>query len=197
MTDKPDTSAEAVEQAYNDAKSQLRSQIACWLLGRPITVGDFFERIEALAAERDALQDQLTEANARAHSAAVLCSERDARIAELQAQLAKAREDALREAAGEIRKRWATTHAELEQYILALIDTPTPAPSPDDVRIQSSWPKNLEVTGVGREPGFRSALTIYFSRCFSDDDMRQVHNAIRAAATDPATVAAIIERAGK
>jgi hypothetical protein len=75
LSDKPDTSTEAVEQAYNDAKSQLRSQIACWLLGRPITVGDFFDRIETLAAERDALQAERD----------ALQAERDA----LQAQLGK------------------------------------------------------------------------------------------------------------
>lgn len=44
-----------------------------------------------------------------------------------------------------------------------------------------SMPKNLRVTGVGREPECRSALTVYFSRSVSDDDMRQVHDALRAA----------------
>lgn len=37
------------------------------------------------------------------------------------------------------------------------------------------WPRNLQVTGTGREPGCKSALTMYFSRCVSDNDMRKVH----------------------
>jgi hypothetical protein len=54
----------------------------------------------------------------------------------LQAQLAKAREDALREAADFIKAKQAQQKMACvvwPEEILALIDTPTPAPSPDDL----------------------------------------------------------------
>jgi hypothetical protein len=61
------------------------------------------------------------------------CIDRDARIA-AEAQLAKAREDVLREAANFIRVKQAKQKMACvvwPEEILALLDTPTPAPSPD------------------------------------------------------------------
>jgi hypothetical protein len=54
------------------------------------------------------------------------------RAEQAEAQLAKAREDALREAAD------LFPEADISDDILALLDTPTPAPSPDDWRTQST-----------------------------------------------------------
>jgi len=109
-------------------------------------------------------------------------------IGHLQSQLAKAREDALREAAYVARNACLVppdggnpTEAEAavcdEAYIriLALLDTPTPAPSPDAlVKAALEW-------AAGQFDGYISPAS----------------KLLRQVATDPATVAAIIERAGE
>jgi hypothetical protein len=111
-----------------------------------------------------------------------------------EAQLAKAREDALREAAGAITSEINNRHylgvlrqrdrkdlKFIRERILALLDTPTPAPSPDAlVKAALEWAaKKIDARKSVLEVG------------------TELSGRIRAAATDPATVAAIIERAGK
>ena len=109
-----------------------------------------------------------------------------------EAQLAKARPDALREAAKLVRTkpmRFAGCREDdvrdaLSCAILDLIDTPTPsAPSPEAVAraalewaAEIAWP--IEWGSVQLEAGFRAAKDI------------------RTAASDPATLAAIVAKAG-
>jgi hypothetical protein len=100
------------------------------------------------------------------------------RIEALQAQLAKAREDALREAANFIRVKQAKQKMACvvwPEEILALLDTPTPAPSPDAL-VKAA----LEYLAESFEKFSPTAAKV----------MRDLSN-------HPATVAAIIERAGK
>ena len=99
----------------------------------------------------------------------------------LQAQLAKAREDALREAAGAMNPmlRSMISRGEAERTILALIDTSTPAPSPDAlVKAALGWAAEQ----INRSYG---------------QPMHHLHKTVCTAATDPATVAEIVGRAGK
>jgi hypothetical protein len=125
-------------------------------------------RIEALQAEIGILR---TEKHADAEA-----------IGHLQAQLAKAREDALREAANFIRVKQAKQKMACvvwPEEILALIDTPTPAPSPDAlVKSALEWVAEQ----INRSYG---------------QPTHHLHKTVCTAATDPATVAAIIERAGE
>jgi hypothetical protein len=118
------------------------------------------------------------------------------RAEQAEAQLAKARVNALREAAYVARNACLVppdggnpTEAEAavcdEAYIriLALIDTPTPAPSPDDlVRAALEWASSICDVATMDHVG---------------DVIRGKGDEIRTAATDPATVAAIIERSGE
>jgi hypothetical protein len=99
---------------------------------RPLSKADRLmaaDTIEALQAERDAAVDRAKEA-----SQYLAIETRHAEIAETQ--LAKSREDGLREAAeaaNEADSLELVLHgpAKIVERILALIDTPTPAPSPD------------------------------------------------------------------
>jgi hypothetical protein len=52
MTDKitPDALERLITESMAEAEQHLRSKVACHLLGRPVTVGDFLDRIAALAA---------------------------------------------------------------------------------------------------------------------------------------------------
>jgi hypothetical protein len=136
----------------------------------------------------------------------MLEAERDA----LQAQLAKAREGlSLIAVVGysecpKVSEAIARQTVNQARETLALLDTPTPtsAPSPDDlVRAALEWAaeigdhacKNMETIGLKSPEDSESR-----SRCLGRArEAMYIAEKIRAAATDPATVAAIIERAGK
>jgi hypothetical protein len=129
-------------------------------------------RAEALQTERD--------------EAAMLLSLHMKRATAAEAQLAKAREDGFAQGLLAASTK-VPDHAD-KARILALIDTP--APSPDAlVKAALEYAKHLCQKNA--------------NRCqFAHEDGRHMlaivcRDDIRAAATDPATVAAIIERAGK
>jgi hypothetical protein len=46
----PDAMDRLIAESMAEAEQELRSKVACHLLGRPVTVGDFLDRIAALAA---------------------------------------------------------------------------------------------------------------------------------------------------
>jgi hypothetical protein len=56
--------SETTTEALQKAETELRGQVACHLLGKPVTVGDFLDRIATLAAERDTLAARVKELEA-------------------------------------------------------------------------------------------------------------------------------------
>ena len=140
------------------------------------------------------------------HGAWEAIQKQHARIEALQAQLAKAREDALREAAlkasflantdANMAAVWRAGCSDTHDAILALIDTPTPAPSPD--ALVKAALEHLE-NGFSGDPNLDRRICCNGVDCGCQGATAEsyVLYVIRAAANDPATVAAIIERAGK
>jgi hypothetical protein len=128
----------------------------------------------------------------------------------LQAHLAKARE-ALESITGvgfdapmtwsgtdsDWERRRANTMQHYARETLALIDTPAPAPSPDDlVRAALEWAATA--AQKKHEEAMEWAKKIRgLEKHVGKTDSLRIAEEIRAAAVDPATVAAIIERAGK
>jgi hypothetical protein len=125
--------------------------------------------IDQAKARIEALQAQLAERDKACAEWSEVSQRNYQRAKAAEAQLAKAREDALREAAD------LFPEADISDDILALIDTPTPAPSPDAL-VKAA----LEYLAESFEKFSPTAAKV----------MRDLSN-------HPAIRAAIIERAGK
>jgi hypothetical protein len=154
-----------------------------------------YEDYQAIAAERDALQAGLDRTQEQVDAFSEEAQEEYERAKAAEAQLAKAREFVANFATLALRSEHApdelwlldsdSLNHQRESAIvaaretLALIDTPTPAPSPDDL-------VNAALEWVAEQ----------INRSYGQP-MHHLHKTVCAAATDPATRAAIIERAGK
>jgi hypothetical protein len=80
MTDTSTEAMERLEEAFQKAKRDLRERVVCYVLRAPVTVGDFLDRIDVLAAERDKWYAGWMEAEAKVSE---LEAERDVLKAEL------------------------------------------------------------------------------------------------------------------
>jgi multidrug efflux pump subunit AcrA (membrane-fusion protein) len=138
--------------------------------------------IEHEARDRiEALQAQLAERDKACAEWAEVSQRNYQRAKAAEAQLAKARE------ALEHAKNNMPHPDQMIDDAIALLNTPTPAPSPDDlVRAALEWAaKQIECN-------CRWGVCEYPSKC-PENDVAELLDA----ATDPATVAEIVGRAGK
>lgn len=106
-----------------------------------------------------------------------------------EAQLATARADAVREAA-DVASPWGSCGC--SQDILALLDDPAPAPSPEAVAraaLGAAW----AATRTSREGVIHSGERRYIDGVAKGH--QRAEDAIEALASDPATIAAIIDKA--
>jgi hypothetical protein len=189
---------DAIHAHYADRIEALQDQLA-----EAKTVDAHPNSWAGLIAERDALQAKLAiEENTRDQWRSMWEKEQTDNE-HLQAQLADAREDALREAAGaitsEINKRHylgVLRHRDrkdlkfIRERILALIDTPTPAQSPDDL-VKASLEWAAEILSKVRISPFMDTGGAAGHQSVG----RALADAFRTAGADPATIKTIIERA--